>query len=141
MDNIMDNTQKQQQVTDYTTMLANIVLKMEQSELDAGNNVEMTTPPYIVRQDITLVSRQALTFVSTELPNLTKEQNESRILYSWDEFKINGVDISQVDGFHLSLLRWELQDAVKSTIERFNQHLINLRPRYYPHIPKVIDDF
>lgn len=134
----MDNTQKQQQVTDYTNTLANIVLKMVQNELDAGNNVEMTTPPYIVRQELTLIRRQISTFISTELPNLTKEQDDTRDLYTWDKFKINGVDISQEDGFHLSLLRWEIQGVIKETIERFNQHLINLRPRYYPHIPIAI---
>jgi len=140
MDKIMDNTQKQQQVTDFTTSLANIVLKMEQNETDAGNDVGMTTPPYIVRQELTLLRRQVSTFISAELPNLTKEQDDSRDLYTWDKFKINGVDISQEDGFHLSILRWNLQDVVKSTIERFNQHLINLRPRSYPHIPTAIEN-
>jgi len=139
MDKIMDNAQKQQQVTDYTTTLANIVLKMEQNETDAGNDVEMTTPPYIVRQELTLIRRQVSIFSAAELPALTRIQQEAKPTIIGDEYNIAGVSISKGEGQTLTVLRWELEDALQSALERFNQHLINLRPKYYPHIPTAIE--
>jgi len=134
----MNNTEKQQQVDSYISTLNGIVAKMEVNETNMANSQPMTDEPYTLRQDLILLRQNASIFISKQLPGLTKEQDDSRELFTWDKFKIDGVEISQEDGFHLSLLRWQLQDAIKPTLERFNQHLINLRPNWYPNIPKPI---
>ena len=135
----MNNTEKKQQADIYTSSLNGIVTQMQQNETDMDNSQPLTDAPYILRQDLTLLRRHIGLFISTELPELTKDQHEALPTTNNDEeYKIAGISISNVDAATLNHLRFDLDKAVKSSIDRFNQHLINLRPNWYPNIPKPI---
>ncbi len=135
----MNNLEKQQQADNFTISLNGITTKMEQNETDMANSQPMTTPPYILRQDITLLNRNISLFIATEFPDLTKDQHEALpTTNNEQEYAIAGTSISSVDAATLNYLRFELEQVLKQTIERFNQHLINLRPHSYQNIPQPI---
>jgi len=134
----MNNIEKQQQADIYTSSLNEIVTKMEQNKTDMTNNQPMTYPPYTLREALVLLRRNIGLFSSAELPALTKKQLDEAPMASEGKYNVGGEVLDRDEAAPLVIMYVEVHEALKSIETRFNQHLINLSPNYYPNIPKAI---
>jgi|GEM_PF-5589416 len=136
----MNFTEKEQQAQNFITTLNGIVLKIDQNETDVANNTSMTTAPHSLRSELLLLHGEISKFATEQLPSLTPD--EFKKLPTTDtgrEYKIGTVVISGTKAAPLNILRHNIEQAFKSTVDRFNQHVVNLRPMYYPQIPDTIN--
>jgi hypothetical protein len=122
----------------YISALAVMVSKMDQNELDVTNSVPMTTAPYKLKAELTLIRMNIGRFFGANFPGLSKDQLAAKPTLIDGEYNLHGVYLPRGEGQTLTGLRWLLQDALESTEQRFNDHLASLSPMYYQNIPNAI---